>query len=167
MLRRTLALLGFLALAFTILATSGNAFAATPPNPSSIDIAALSKTCAIISIHMDGAQSTVSCRRARATHGIVPLLGRDNSCNNNDVFVIKNYSSSGTLCFNGSGYLGVAIYQVNSVKDTGTAGAWFRWYQGAGHYQSLSGGQQYNFGSGTTNVEVTQLCYGNTNYPNC
>ncbi len=170
MLRKVLVFLGLLALLLTIFATGGSALAATSSGPSTssnIDVATLQKTCSIIHIHLDGLNHIITCTRHRQK-GIQPNLYRDDSCNpNNYTLVVYNYGYSGVLCFDGSGYLGVGIYDVNEVDDTGYLGAWFLYYP-AHRYWSLLGGGYAVIGTGNrSGTTVTQLCYGNANPPNC
>src|SRR5436309_1081663 len=82
--------------AFTL---TGNAYAATPshkslqtpspwsislntPSTSPIDFRELQKTCAVLSVHMQGATHTVTCLRAKlnSSNQVSPNIGRDDPC---------------------------------------------------------------------------------------
>lgn len=166
MFRKVLVLLGSLALLFTLVTAGGTAHAATSSN---FDFAALQKTCSIVHIHLNGLEHTITCSRTRQK-GVQPFISRDNACDPSyDTMVVYNYGYSGVLCFDGGGYIGVAIYNVNEVDDVANLGSWFRYYNtSGGYYYALLGGAYKEIGFGSTsNVKVTQLCYGNTNYPSC
>ncbi len=72
-------------------------------------------------------------------------------------------------CFGGTGYglPGGPYFQVNTVAANDNL--WIRWYQGGpGHFCSLPAGDAKGWGSGQTNVEITQLDLGTLGgYPHC
>lgn len=169
MFRKALVILGSLALLLVSLSASGTAFAASSSDAaiSNVDLAVLQKVCSVVDVHLDGPRHTITCQRLREK-GVQPLLYRDDSCNSNiDNLVLYNYGYTGVLCFAGTGYLGVNIYDVNEVDDVGSLGAWFLYYPGHIFQSLLSGGSKY-FGSGSaTGIEVTQLCFGSSNPSHC
>jgi hypothetical protein len=180
MLRKALTLFSVVALLLTFSFSAGQAHAATASSQPSVassttaDFISLQKTCQKVLVQLNGAKHTTRCLSPRTTtaKGASPHLYRDGGCSGPQTFEgdsidIYNYNYSGLLCFAGSGYLGVAIYQVNEVENVSSAGAWFRWYHGgSGHFQPLpppyANGYKYTFGNGTTNVEITQLCSGSS-----
>ena len=175
--RQTLSLFGILTFLLASTFSGGQAHAATlQPSPqttrsSFVDFTALQKTCQGMLVHLNGAEHTISCLTSstKAARGGSPHLNRDWSCTTlNSVFTIWNYNYSQFLCFEGSGYLGVAIYQVNEVDNTIGSPMWFRWYQnGVGNFRVVAVNRKVTFGSGTTNVEITQLCVGSTQGGHC
>lgn len=190
MARKILVLFSILA-ALISLSIATPTFAASAPKPLSgslehaiasdtgpIDIMTLEKTCAVIGVELKGAQHAVTCRQPRssAQSGVAPLISRDNSCEPEyDQMVIRNTMGGqpALVCFKDRGYAGVQIYHVNEVDDviplnTNGWSEWFRWYNGGpGSYYSLYAGDTAKFGTGVTNVEVTQVCIGTANWPNC
>jgi hypothetical protein len=115
----------------------------------------------VVRVAFGNGQAKVTCLLGRPTS---PDLFRD-SCNSNNSFVLYNYNYSGELCFTGSGYLGVNIYQVNQVNDTWDAANWIRYYDppGSGHFCTLVAGH----GVLANSVTVTQLDGNGTNGPLC
>lgn len=172
MLRKILVLLSSLSVLIALF-TATPALAASNLSPSPVDFTSLSKNCAVIGIHLDGANHTISCRHAK----ISPMIGRDNSCDSTvDNMVIFNTSAGNDtiLCFWGAGYMAVNILHVNEVDDVAPTntqqynayGEWFRWYQ-PGTFAALIPGRSKVFASGVTNITVTQLCIGSSDYTYC
>lgn len=194
MVRKLLVLLSILA-SLLSLGAAMPAFAATSPHASSnslqsaiasdtapVDFSSWEKTCAVILVHLHGAKHTVTCQQPRsgAQGRMTPLISRDNACLPKNVDMVIRNTQAGQpalVCFGDQGYMGVAIYHVNEVDnvsnnrcETPCAGfsEWFRWYNGGpGSYYSLYAGDKATFGSGVTSVEVTQICIGSANWPNC
>ncbi len=172
MIRKTITLLGVLTLllvSFTF--ARGNAFASAPkfdvPFTAPVDFAAVQKICPHVSIHLNGAQHTLTCLKSQ---GAQPNLSRG-PCGFQNID-ISNYNNTGELCFNGGGYLGVNIYQVNSVYNAAGQGyalpMWMKYYHPSGVFCSLYAYNSKNFGNGNTNVEVTQLDWGTSGgYGHC
>ena len=163
MFRRTCAAFSLLALFCAFFTFSGNAFAATSPTPVassdfSVQLATLHKTCRIVAIHLDGAKHAAACIQAHSEGSAQPNTGQG-PCPLSD-FVIWNYDYTGELCFWGSGYLGVAIYDVNAVENDASDWSWYRYYPpGApGVFQNIvSGGGYIDYGWGNTG-KITQIC---------
>jgi len=177
MIRKTLSFLAVMALLVVSFAfTSGNAVAASHstssvkfgvPFTAPVDFGVVQKICPNVSIHLNGAQHTLTC--LKASHGVHPYLSRA-SCNfGTENIIVSN--NTGALCFFGSGYLGVTIYQVNSVENVEGGGiggpAWMRYYHPSGVSCSIYAFDTKNFGNGNTNVTVTQLDWGQYNGPMC
>ncbi len=169
MMRKILTLFGISALLLAaFLSTNGSAYAATPSSNPAMNFTTMQKTCAVIQIHLSGYTHTTTCRKSRIQNSskIIPLINRDNNCYTpNDSLEIYNYNWTSLLCFEGTGYMGVAIYKVNEVDDVDmsmTNGAhpdWFRYYDAhGGHYLGQNPGDIDGFGP--TGVYVTQLCIG-------
>jgi hypothetical protein len=172
-IRRTLATIGVLTFLCTVFASGGTAFAASP---STVNFAPLQKTCAILQVHLNGIHYTTTCLRPRSTTNpnakISPDLGRSDCSSIFQNIKIWNYNYTGELCFDGGGYLGVQIYQVNDVYNVSAdviplqESMWIRYYQ-PGTYCTIQPGYDKDFGSGYTNIEVTQLDWGASNGGNC
>jgi hypothetical protein len=83
MFRKILFFLGSLILLSPIFMSVGTAFAATSSGhitSSSIDLAALQKSCSVVTIHLNGShQPTFTCTLVRQ-NGVQPDLQRDFSC---------------------------------------------------------------------------------------
>lgn len=133
---------------------------------SPVNFASLQKTCARLLIHLNGAQHSISCAEARTSAGTVqPHLYADYCGNPVDVTTISilNYNETGLLCFYGTGYLGVQIYQVNQVNAYYYS-AWMRFYPPGAFCSLNAGGDSTNFGGN----EITQLNSGSTGgYQHC
>ncbi len=167
MIRKFIAVFSMLAVFVPFIFTS-QAFAASssrvPLNThytAPIDFTSLQTTCAVTSVHLEGTTHTVTCLKVKAKTAstLNPLIGRNDSCGASQIeMIIYNYNYNGVLCFWGTGYLAVAIYQVNEVDNVSNAGEWFRWYQ-PGTFTSLISKAVKYFGNP---VYVTQLCIGST-----
>ena len=180
MIRKSLVLFSILAV-FISLFTATPTFAASNSKPSPLDFTSISKSCAVVSVHLDGKNHTVSCRKTRPS-GIqghfIPLIGRDDYCDTtmDNMIIWNTQAGNGTiLCFWGVGYTGVGILHVNEIDDIvpsnteyyNAYGEWFRSYPG-GTYTGLIPGRSKIFAtSGVTNILVTQLCIGSSNYTYC
>jgi hypothetical protein len=83
---------------------------------------------------------------------------------------VWNNDYGGQLCFQGLGYLGVNIYQVNEVDNESQGGysdMWMKYYHGYAVTCTIHPYHYKYFGNGITNVEVTQLDYGASNGGTC
>lgn len=165
MLRKIGALL---ALVTFLVLSSGNAHAASSSS-SSVDFAALQKKCAVIEVHLSGAQHTITCTKPRGSSvktGSKPYLSRT-ACWFSDTLEVKNYNYSGDLCFSGLGYLGVQIYQVDEVDNHHPFyQSWIRDYDPSGVSCTIEPGS-YALFSTNTPAYVTQLDLGNANGSDC
>ena len=158
-----------------IFAFSGQVSSATTPHSTphqsassdfSAQLAALQKTCQVVSVHLDGAKHTAACTQSRQT-GSLGVGGTHagaalpnsyaTGCGWNHEMILWNYNYTGELCFMGAGYLGVAIYQVDEVDNTDCCFYvhWFRWYQ-PGTFTNVGPNSSKHFN--TPGVYVTQLC---------
>ena len=151
--------------------SNGSAFAATTQGTST-NLAVMQKACSVVRVHLSGSTSTITClkHRPQGASRVSPNLYRDDGCSDPNSLNVWNYNYTSLLCFDGGGYLGVAIYQVNKVDYNNNYGngAWIRWYQrGSGTFSVINSFSSKVFGNGTTNVEITQLCAGSTKTNYC
>lgn len=169
---KTIAAIGVVVCLCSLFTLGGTAFAASP---STINFAPLQKTCALLHVHLDGYQHTITCLSSRSTTNpnakISPELVRT-ACTWPMNIYIENYGNS-FVCFDGGGYLGVQIYNVNDVTNVSDdiiplqEPMWIRWYS-PGTYCTIQPGVNKHFGDGGhTGIEVTQLDWGATNGGNC
>lgn len=161
--------LGTLFALVTVLVLSSSSVHAISPATSSIDFAALQKTCAVVEIHLNGTQHTITCTKARgssAKTGVMPYLGRT-ACWLSDAVEVKNYNYSGDLCFSGLGYLGVQIYQVDEVDNHHPFyQSWIRDYDPSGVFCTIEP-DSYALFSTNNPAFVTQLDLGNSDGGDC
>jgi len=183
-MRRVFVVLSALAVLVPLFAMSGTVFAVSRstsmaashstsavnfdvPFTAPVDFGAVQKICPHVSIHLKGVQHTLICNKAQ---GVPPNLYRS-PCTSFENIFISNYNGNGVLCFSGSGYLGVTIYQVNEVYNIVGQGValtmWMRYYHPSGVTCTILAYNDKYFGSGNTNVTVTQLDWGGHNGPNC
>lgn len=169
MFRRALIISGLLSLLFAFVAMGGgSAFAAN--SPTVVDFAPIQKWCAVVEVHLNGEQHTITCLQTYASRSKSPDLGRVTCGLGITNIEIWNYDYAGDLCFSGYGYLGVAIYQVNEVDNESQAGIadmWMRYYHPYGVTCTIFPYHFKYFGGGYTGVEVTQLDFGASNGPQC
>lgn len=140
-----------------------------PPSSTSssstpVDFAALQKTCAVVDVHLQGKQHTITCLQKRIK-GVHPNLYASNCYLFAPNIIVYN---SGQLCFSGGGYPGVAIYQVTAVwnasQDAQVAGnMWLRYYHPSGVTCTIAPFASKGFSS----VTITQLDYGQSNGGTC
>lgn len=165
MFRRMLVISSLLALLFTFVTVGGIASAAT--NSSTVDFAAMQKKCTVIEIHLNGGQHTITCLRTSKVHKDL----REIACGQGITNITVWYSDyAGQACYTGFGYLGVHFTRVNEVDNDTQSGPyemWMRYYNPNGVTCTIPAYQYKLFGSGLTNVEVTQLDYGTSNGPTC
>jgi hypothetical protein len=139
------------------------------------EIAITERSCAVINIHLNGSHHSISCEVPRANRAGVKLDTYRDGCTlggelNN--LSIWNYDNSAELCFDGNGYIGVGIYNVNSVNNFSIYDTWIRYYNPTGHFCTLPGAifpfqdNYINFGD-PSSVKVTQIDIGADNGPNC
>ncbi len=171
MIRRALAVFGMLTiLCISTLLPTGNVASASSVSTPSIDLAPLQKTCAVLSIHLNGAHHTITC-----LHTHMPKLppGKTSYLNQGPcipyvtTMQIFNYAYSSTLCFEGAGYLGVRIYRVNEIDNTNIDFGWVKWYhEGSrqGHYCTIIASDSAYWGN-NTNVTLTQINSGGLRSP--
>jgi hypothetical protein len=163
------ALLSLLVGFFSLSVLSGFASPAnmnsSPPN---VDV--LQQSCAVLEIHLSGSQYSTNCLHTHLQSspppavysGIAPNTASDPNCNEMDTAQVWHNADTQLLCFVGTGYFGTTITQVNQVlMYPPVLFGWIRWYRGGpGNYCTIvvqgSAGYAY-WGSGITNVEVTQL----------
>jgi len=170
-IRKILFLFGVIVLLISAFAfTSGSVHAARnsvqATSPSTVDFATIQKNCAIVNVHLNGLQHTIMCAKVHVSpsnlyRSVCPYAK----------IILWNYNDSAELCFDGSGYIGVKIYQVNTVFNrVSFSSSWMRYYHPAGVTCTLRAGAfggTKAFGSGNTNVTVTQLDWGDSNGGNC
>ncbi len=168
MFRKILTFLGILMLlSVAFLSVGRSAYAATSSSNPVVDFTALQKTCRVINIHLSGSTHITTCDRTFAQNRSkpIPLTGRTDCKVAYDTVNMYTNSYNQVLCFNGTGYLGVAIYKVNEVDDidpsrtTQANSDWFRAYAPSGETIYQTPGDTWYFGSSST-VKVTQLCIG-------
>lgn len=167
MTRRMLAFVAiFIIVWISVLFPSSNVASASSVSPPSVDLTQLQRTCAVLAIHLNGAQHTITCvhkdppsqNHALSQGPCIPFV---------TTMQIFNYAYNATLCFEGDGYLGVRIYQVNELDDTSNGFAWVKWYhQGstAGHYCAIFPSDAGYWGD-STDVTLTQIDIGNPRSP--
>jgi hypothetical protein len=180
-LRKFLLLPAVVALTVTALAAAGATSGAARPAPASAltaQLAAMQHRCAVVAVHLNGAQHTMTCAASRRSAGmgrLSPAIWRNNSCILADM-VIWNYNYSGEVCFDGDGYLGVGIYDVNEVDNASVVQEWIRYYNSSGgHFCTMQvawdigipgASTQKKFGNNST-VKITQVDINGSNGPTC
>lgn len=168
MLRRSLTVFSILAMLLTFFSFSASASSASTSS-SQIDFASLEKTCAVIQVHLNGVQHTVTCfRKQTSTHsGIRPDTGTTSCSNSAKTLTVWAASATVEICFAGTGYLGYTINNVNFVNSY-IAYSWILWYP-AHQFCNISRGVPAYFGGGNSNVTITQINPGNVyeNKPVC
>jgi hypothetical protein len=124
------------------------------------------------------ARCDISCYRAKSTgRDVFEIARKEKRCINRVTcnvgatnIQVWNNDYGGQLCFQGLGYLGVNIYQVNEVDNESQGGysdMWMRYYRPYGITCTIQPYHFKTFGGGITNVEVTQLDYGASNGGTC
>lgn len=152
---KTFVLPSLLALLLTLIATQSAAMAATSSSKP-VDLSVMQKTCAVLLVRLNGPNHTISCLHKTFSRR-TPDINRDYNCDSStDTVDIANYNYTKTVCFQGNGYIGVQIYQVNEVDNLQDFVIEFLWYQPKTCSKIGNYGAHY-FGGGTTNKEVTQI----------